>query len=53
MKVDVGKPTSEMNVEKGQVDILSLKNNKIIIFTAVTELPMIIHLCNKSLLNMS
>lgn len=41
MKVDVGKPTSEMNGEKGQVDILSLKNNKIIIFTAVTELPMI------------
>lgn len=41
MKLDLGKPTSEMNGEKGQVDILPLKNNKIIIFTAVTELSMI------------
>ena len=41
MKLDPGKPPSEMNGEKGQVDVLPLKNNKIIIFTAVTELPMI------------
>ena len=41
MKLDLGKLTSEMNGEKGQVDILPLQNNKIIIFTAVTELSMI------------
>lgn len=41
MRLDLGKPTSEMNGEKGQVDMLPLKNNKIIIFTAVTELPTI------------